>query len=243
MMKGVILSINPQARLVDLTHEVPPQDVHAGAFLLGAAYAYFPAGTIHVVVIDPGVGSGRRGLAVRAGDGFFVAPDNGVLSWVMASEPTWDAVELQNPRYFLSNVSRTFHGRDVFAPVAAHLSQGIALTELGSPVTDPVRLDIPQPLVEENGITGQVIHVDHFGNLVTNVTDAMLTRWQRQSHLVIEVAWHRIEGIASTYNAVEPRGLLALFGSSGHLEIAVREGSAAERLGVGRGVHVRISEQ
>jgi hypothetical protein len=240
-MKGVILSINPQAQMVDLTHEVAAQDVQAAAFLLHGAYLYFPTGTIHVVVVDPGVGSERRGLAGRIGDYFFVAPDNGVLSWVLADASPCEIVELKNADYFLPHVSRTFHGRDVFAPVAAHLSLGVPLTAFGPPVTDPVRFDVPRPVVEENQITAQVIHVDRFGNLITNVTDETLTRWQGQVNVVIEIAGQRIEGVSATYSVAPPHGLLALFGSSGHLEIAVREGSAAEQLGMGWGASVHIS--
>lgn len=239
-MKGVILSINPHAQIVDLTHEVAAQDVEAAAFLLHGAYRYFPAGTVHVVVVDPGVGGERRGLAGRMGEHFFVAPDNGALSWVLADAPSCEMVELKNAEYFLPRVSRTFHGRDVFAPVAAHLSLGVPLTVFGPPVTDPVRFDVPQPVVVENQLTAQVIHVDRFGNLITNVTDETLTRWQEQADIVIEIAGQRIEGVSATYSAAPPRGLLALFGSSGHLEIAVREGCAAERLGVGRGAPVQI---
>ncbi len=240
-MKGVVLSINPHAQMVDLTHEVAAQDVETAAFLLHGAYRYFPAGTIHVVVVDPGVGGERRGLAGRIGDYFFVAPDNGVLSWVLADAPGGEIVELKNAEYFLPHVSRTFHGRDVFAPVAAHLSLGVSLATLGPPVIDPVRFDIPQPVVVENHITAQVIHVDRFGNLITNVTDETLRRWQGQANVVIEIAGQRIEEVSATYSAAASHGLIALFESSGHLEIAVREGSAAERLGVGRGAPVHIS--
>ena len=239
-MKGVVLSINPQAQMVDLTHEVAAQDVEAAAFLLHGAYRYFPTGTIHVIVVDPGVGSERRGLAGRVGEHFFVAPDNGVLSWALADAPSCEMVELKNAEYFLPNVSRTFHGRDVFAPVAAHLSLGVSLATFGPPVTDPVRFDVPQPVVVENQITAQVIHVDRFGNLITNVTDETLMRWQGQANVVIEIAGQRIEGVSATYSAAASHGLIALFESSGHLEIAVREGSAAERLGVGRGASVQI---
>lgn len=239
-MKGVVLSINPQAQMVDLTHEVAAQDVETAAFLLRGAYRYFPAGTVHVVVVDPGVGGARRGLAGRMGEYFFVAPDNGVLSWVLADAPSYEMVELTNAEYFLPHVSRTFHGRDLFAPVAAHLSLGVPVSAFGPPLTDPVRFPVPQPVIEESQITAQVIHVDRFGNLITNVTDATLTRWQGQADVVIEVAGQRIEGVSATYSAAPPHGLLALFESSGHLEIAVREGSAAKRLKVGRGASVYV---
>ncbi|MCS6862212.1 MAG: SAM-dependent chlorinase/fluorinase [Abditibacteriales bacterium] len=239
-MKGVILSINPHAQVVDLTHNIPPQDIEAAAFLLNGAYRYFPAETIHVVVVDPGVGSERRGLAGRVGEYFFVAPDNGVLSWVLADASSCAMVELKNTAYFLPRISRTFHGRDVFAPVAAHLSRGVPLTSFGPPLTDPVRLDVPQPVIEENRILAQVIHVDRFGNLITNVMDETLARWRGCANVVIEIAGQRINEVSATYSAAPPHGLLALFGSSGHLEIAVREGNAAEQLGVGRGARVSI---
>ena len=170
-MKGVILGIAPTATIVDISHNIPPQNVREAAYTLYAAYPYFPQGAIHVVVVDPGVGSERRGIALRTPQATFVAPDNGVLSYVVAGERVEQIVHLTNPGYHLSPVSRTFHGRDIFAPAAAHLARGVPLAELGDPLTDIVTFPLPRPQVRPDGtIVGQVIHVDRFGNLITSIT-------------------------------------------------------------------------
>jgi len=170
-MKGVILSIAPTATIVDISHDIAPQDVREGAYTLYAAYPYFPQGTIHVVVVDPGVGSERRAIALRTAQATFVAPDNGVLSYVVAGERVEQIVHLTNPSYHLSPVSCTFHGRDIFAPAAAHLARGIRLAELGQPLTEIITFPLPRPQLRPDGtIVGQVIHVDRFGNLITSIT-------------------------------------------------------------------------
>ena len=170
-MKGVILGIDPTATIVDISHEITPQDVREAAYTLYAAYPYFPQVAIHVVVVDPGVGSERRAIALRTPQATFVAPDNGVLSYVVAAERVEEIVHLTNPRYHLSPVSRTFHGRDIFAPAAAHLARGVRLAELGEPLTDIVTFPLPRSEVRPDGtIVGQVIHIDRFGNLITSIT-------------------------------------------------------------------------
>src|SRR5690349_11061422 len=168
-MKGVMLGICPDVTLVDITHEIPPHDVTAGALELAAAYKYFPAGTIFVVVVDPGVGSARRGLAADTGDYRFVAPDNGVLTLVLRESPPKKIVELTERRYARPTVSRTFEGRDRFAPAAAWLAKGTQLPALGRPVNDVQKLDVPLPEVTADGVRGVVLRVDRFGNLVTNI--------------------------------------------------------------------------
>jgi S-adenosylmethionine hydrolase len=230
-MKGVILSIDPTATIVDISHDIPPQDVREAAYALYAAYPYFPQGTIHVVVVDPGVGSQRRAIALRTPQAAFVAPDNGVLSYVVAGERVEEIVNLINPRYHLSPVSRTFHGRDIFAPAAAHLARGVPLAELGEPLAEIITFSLPRPQVRPDGtIVGQVIHVDRFGNLITSITATDLADHPLLREGVIEIKGRSIQGIANSYAEVTPRRLLALIGSSDHLEIAVSGGSASQTL-------------
>jgi S-adenosylmethionine hydrolase len=236
-MRGVILGINGDATIVDITHDVAAQDVPAAAFVLSTAYPYFPADTIHVVVVDPGVGSARRALAVRTPRGVFVAPDNGGLSHVYAREPTFQVVQLTERRYWLSPVGDTFHGRDVFAPVSAHLSLGMPIGEFGPPIDDPQRFSVPEPQAgRDGGIKGQILHVDRFGNLVTNVLPQMLPA----DEVTIHIAGHTVSGPQRAYAGAAGGELLALVGSHGYVEVAVRNGSAAQVLGVGRGAEVRI---
>lgn len=237
-MKGVVLGICPDATLIDLTHEIPPHDVLAGALELAAAYRYFPAGTIFLAVVDPGVGSSRRAIAADTGDYRFVAPDNGVLSAVFDDVPAKRVVELTDRRYARPTISRTFEGRDRFAPAAAWLAKGIALSALGRQAGDTVHLQIPKARADDEGIAGEVVRVDRFGNLVTNIGSALLDRLPARGD--IEVGGHRIPRVVSTYSEADPGGLCALVGSSDHLEIAVTGGSAAAALGVGRGALVRV---
>jgi S-adenosylmethionine hydrolase len=238
VMHGVILRINPAATVVDVCHEVPPQNVRAAAFVLSTVYPYFAPRTIHVVVVDPGVGSERQAIAVRTARGVFVAPDNGVLSYVLAREPILQMVQLTNAEYWLAPLSRTFHGRDVFAPVAAHLSRGVPLSELGPGVQNVVRFAIPVAHVADDGtLHGEVLHVDRFGNLVTNLTRELLPMGQQ---LAVRIAGREVSGPAQSYAQVGEGELLALFGSSGYLEIAARNGSAAAALQAGAGTPVVV---
>ncbi|MCI0370300.1 MAG: SAM-dependent chlorinase/fluorinase [candidate division NC10 bacterium] len=240
VMKGVILGIAPQARLVDLTHEVPPQAVAVAAFLLETAWREFPPGTIHLVVVDPGVGSNRRPLAAEGPRARFVAPDNGVLSPILQAGGATVLHALTRPEFFRQPVSRTFHGRDVFAPVAAHLANGVALAALGPPVTNPVRLDLPRPEpLPGGGAAGQVLHVDRFGNLITNLPEALFAA--ERGVPVVTVAGHRIQGLADSYAAVPTGRPGAIVGSTGTLEVFLPGGSAAAALGVRRGAAVTVS--
>lgn len=226
-MRGVILNINPHATIVDLCHQVRPQDIAAAAFLLGSSYRYFPAGTVHLAVVDPGVGSGRRAVAVETPRYLFVGPDNGVLSYVLAEEASFKAVSLTQPRYWLPRVSRTFHGRDIFAPVAAHLSLGVPLAELGEAIDELVTWPVPHPEKQADGsLRAHIIYIDRFGNLITDAKEEDLPSQQ----IAVEVAGHIIEGLSPSYAAGSP--ILALIGSTGRLEIAVREGNAAQHLGL-----------
>ena len=239
-MKGVALGICPDATIVDITHDVPPHDVLAGALELAASYKYFPAGTIFVVVIDPGVGSARRGLAVDTGDYRFVAPDNGVLTAVLREAPAKKIVELTERRYARPTVSRTFEGRDRFAPAAAWLAKGIQLSALGRPVQQIQLLDIPVAEVGADEIRGVVLRVDRFGNLVTNIDRKIVERFAPPGALVIEAGAHRVDRLVATYAELPAHGVGALFGSTDHLELAAPSASAAEQLSLGRGAPVVV---
>lgn len=242
VMKGVTLSINPDATIVDLSHDIPPHDVPFAAFELAATYKYFPPGTIFLVVIDPGVGSARRGLAVEAGDWRFVAPDNGVLTAVFEELPTRKVVELTERRYARPTVSRTFEGRDRFAPAAAWLSKGVHLSALGRPVTDYVLLDLPKPRIDDAAIHGVVIRIDRFGNVVTNLDRKSCERLaEGVGTLRLTVGGRPIGRIVSTYADIGADEIAALFGSTDHLECAAHAASAAERLGVSVGDPVDLS--
>ena len=239
-VKGVILGINRDARLVDLSHQVPPQDILTAALLLDDAVDAFPPGTIHLVVVDPGVGSERRLLAAEFGDQRFVAPDNGLLQLVARRLGTGRIVELISGHAWRPR-SNTFDGRDVLAPIAAHWSLGVEITELGSEWTEPlVALDWPEPVRGDGECRGEVVHVDAFGNLVTNLRASDLPAAGAEQLLVIELAEHRIEGLAAYYSEQPEGSLLALIGSAGRLEISLAGGSAANELDSGRGTAVRI---
>ncbi|MCX6023039.1 MAG: SAM-dependent chlorinase/fluorinase [Chloroflexi bacterium] len=263
VMKGVILGIAPGATLVDLSHLIPPQDVAQGAFALGAAAPFFAPDTVHLAVVDPGVGTNRRAVAVTGPGGTFVAPDNGLLTHALnlrpatsvAAErtgetesraapsllraglpPGWRAVHLTNPAFWRPEISRTFQGRDLFAPVAAHLASGVPLEDMGQPTDFLLALELAQPSAQaEGGLVGRVIAVDHFGNLITNL---------RAEHLsgltppCFDIAGRRIGGLSASY--AEGAELLAILGSAGFVEIAIRNGSARARLGVGVGDRVIV---
>ena len=241
-MKGVILSICPDATLVDITHDVPPHDVLAGALELVAAYRYFPAGSVFVAVVDPGVGSTRRGIAADTGEYKFVAPDNGVLTLVFDDQAPKRVVELTERRYARPTVSRTFEGRDRFAPSAAWLAKGIELGALGRNASAVHRLDVPRPRIGDGTIDGEVLRVDRFGNLITNIDRRTFDR-MAGAGLEIQVGSHQVSKVVSTYADVSADEICALFGSTDHLEIAANGASAAIRLDVGRGATVHIAQR
>jgi S-adenosyl-L-methionine hydrolase (adenosine-forming) len=239
VMKGVIYTLQPAALIVDLTHEVGPQRVREGAFLLHSAYRQFPPGTIHVAVVDPGVGTARRGLCLDVpGVGRFVGPDNGLFSYVLDAHPELVAREIANPAWLRQPVSRTFHGRDVFAPVAARLSRGEPIEGVGPAVAarELVRLDNLWPAWagRRDGareLVGEVVHVDRFGNLISNIPRDAFADLPPESlaTVEVEVVGHRVCGIAETYGQAAPGDLIALFGSGGFLEVARVNGRAARR--------------
>lgn len=256
VMKGVALGINPDLRFIDLTHQVAPQNVAQGAFVLGVSYRYFPEDAIHVAVVDPGVGTSRRPVLLETPHGRFVAPDNGLLSRVLAEylteppselgavqvPPSVRAFHLTNPQYWLHPVSSTFHGRDIFTPVASHLSRGVSPKDLGEQTMDLAWLPMPQPRISQESVSGEIIYCDTYGNLVSNIPQALI-----EGRIVKEV---RIRGrsvkrISQTFQDV-PDGtsqpaLIALFGSHGYLEVAVANGSAVAVLDAGEGEPLTVT--
>ena len=240
VIKGVILRVNPQAQIVDITHAIPPQDLYSAAFLIDSAYRYFPSGTIHVIVVDPGVGSQRRAIACQTDTACFVCPDNGILTHVLHNENHIRAVAVENSAYFLPQVSNTFHGRDIFAPVAAHLSRGVSLDDLGSTMVHPVQLPIPTPQVPAEEIIGHVIWIDHFGNLVTNISHEILESMVGRNGLVIQAGSAKIRHLNRSYAESAIGETLAIIGSFGRLEISVNQGDAAQALGLKRGDAITI---
>jgi S-adenosylmethionine hydrolase len=236
-MKGVLLSLQPRARIVDLTHEIPGGDICAGAFALAAGCHYFPKGTVHVAVVDPGVGSARQAIAVQTANYFFVGPDNGVLSWALAREKIKSIRRLENEKYFVRPVSHTFHGRDVFAPVAAHLSRGIPIRNFGPPTKELVRLPWPEPRKQPGRIDGEVIYVDRFGNAITNIANASLPATGRCE---VFTGRRRLCSTGKFYQSAPPGHAVAVPGSAGYLEVCVNGGSAARTLGLRIGVPLSI---
>jgi S-adenosylmethionine hydrolase len=223
VMKGVILSIAKDAVVVDLTHNVTPQDIHQAAFVLLTGFSYFPSSTVHVCVVDPGVGSGRRILAVKALDHFFVAPDNGVLSYVLDRAGSFDCWSVENPDYMLPEVSQTFHGRDIMAPTAAWILKGVEPKALGLWIDDPIRLPEITARKTAGKIEGRVIYADRFGNLITNVAANDVP-----DEAEIHIGEECIVGLKPSYNSTAPGALLAVKGSHGFLEIARNRESARD---------------
>ena len=243
ILKGVIYGINPDVNIVDLCHDVTPYGIAEAAFLLETSYRYLPSRTIHLVVVDPGVGSARKAIAGSGDRGTYVAPDNGVLTHVMASDSLNTLYELSAAHYRLDPVSSTFHGRDIFAPAAAYISMGIDLTSFGEQVEKPVQLQLPRPKAEGNTLVGQVLYVDRFGNLVTNINrptlQTVLEKYGLRGFLA-SVGSTNLEQHIEHYGQASPGALASIFGSFNHLEIVVREGSAAQALGASVGTPVSV---
>ena len=248
-MKGVILSITPDAQMVDITHQVAPQNIHQAATILASVYSYYPAHTVHLAVVDPGVGSERRPIALETPHGIFVAPDNGLLTFVHLREPSSTAVLLEDPSYWLPLPSNTFHGRDIFSPVAAHLARGIPIRNLGSVLDAVVKLPLAPLELTTSMIRGKVVHIDHFGNLITNIG---CLRWLDHDNLEfcplpdegskpiqfnadkvrVTGGWHVIRGIHQTYSGVENGQAVVVVGSNGELEVAINQGNASDTLAI-----------
>ena len=240
-VKGVILSINTEASIVDVTHSVPPQDVRRGALVLDEMTPWFPDGTIHVSVVDPGVGSSRRILYAQFGQQHYIAPDNGLLSRLALRGPASRMISLEAPEFWLPRVSATFHGRDIMAPAAARLSLGLSPERLGPPTTDFVKLVWPEVVILPRTIKGSVESIDSFGNLVTDVTEQMLADAPRDERVKIACDEHETLGIFRTYSDQPPATLMALIGSHGKLELAIVGDSAAAMLGIRAGMPVVVS--
>ncbi len=237
VMRGVMAGINPLANVIDISNTVAAQDTFQAACILNNSYNYFPKGTIHVVVVDPGVGSDRKIVCLKTENYLFLAPDNGVLSFVIAKEGSESIREVTNDKFFLPKLSNTFHGRDIFAPVAAHLSNGVSHKELGERVDKTNEISLPKPILSPDGkLTAEIVYVDSFGNLITNVNKEVIDRMKVETERVpITMGRKRINGICSAYTDVGDNEALAIFGSSGYLEISVNLGSAGDILKLQKG--------
>jgi len=242
-MKGVVYNINPSARVVDISHEVASYDVLDGALMIAQAYSYFPPQTIHVVVVDPGVGSARRPILARTEKYLFVAPDNGVLSLALEREQRVSVRHITAENYFLHPVSQTFHGRDIFAAVAGWLSTGLDSSDFGNEIRDYVRFSIPAPKASANGIKGMILKVDKFGNLVTNITPRDIPQLfaPHPPPFSIMVGKQEVTSMRNSYAEGPPGEAFAILGSMGFLEIAMNQGSAARALEAGKGAEVVVS--
>lgn len=244
VMKGVILNINPACRLVDITHSIPPQDISAACFELSAAFSYFPAGTVHLAVVDPGVGSFRRAVIVQTDRYFFVGPDNGLFSFALNKHHSAQCFELTNSSYLLPDPSATFHGRDVFAPAAAHLSRGVTPEALGQPIDDCIRLEQTEPLrTGENLAEGVILHTDRFGNLITGFSEDFIRELCGDRPFKLYLGENLITRRAATYAEAEQDEAFFLFGSSGYLEISVKNGSARDILNAARGDRIILKAE
>lgn len=242
-VKGVLLSINPALNLVDITHEVTPQNIQQGGFLLASAFQCFPPGTLHLAIVDPGVGGRRKGLAAATKRYLFVGPDNGIFDRAFALDSADLVVSLENPEYRLQETSATFHGRDIFAPAAAHLSLGLSLEKLGPSIPYRMRFPGRLPLVEQGQTHGEIIHVDRFGNLISDIE--IPAHWDQEElqKLQVYLGGQQVLTGPKTYEQAPPRRLFALRGSSGHLEVAVRNGSASALTGHGVGAPVLVKKK
>jgi len=248
VMKGVIWRICPEAHVADVSHLIAPQNLPEAALILARAAPYFPEGTIHLVVVDPGVGTERRAMAARLGDAYYVGPDNGIVTilWKRAAARSLPSefVSLDRPEFWLPDVSHVFHGRDIFAPAAAHLAAGVSLRDLGSSFSDPVRLHLPEPTRVTGGWRGEVIHVDHFGNVASNIrTEHLGPDLAAKERLIVRLGDTRIDGLVDTFGERPDGALIALMGSTGNLIVSVVNGSAAARLGakIGDPFEIQVS--
>jgi hypothetical protein len=243
-MKGVILTINPHATLVDLSHHVPPHSVEDAAYLLNSCYRYFPEGTVHVAVVDPGVGSARRPLIAKSGHDFFLAPDNGLLTHILADRSEIEVREIENKAYRLISPGRTFDGRDLFAPAAAWLTTQQPFESFGRLIDDCKTFTIAKPKWEAMALVGEIVHVDRFGNLISNLTSRHMQEVRdvtKRPNALIHIAGHKIESLVGSYSGGMEEQPFALINSDGRLEIFVKEASATVLLKVGKGVRVEVS--
>ncbi|MDD5618515.1 MAG: SAM-dependent chlorinase/fluorinase [Candidatus Omnitrophica bacterium] len=237
VMKGVIFGINPSARVVDICHEILPQDIMGAAIALKTSYKYFPKDTVHVVVIDPGVGSGRLPILVKTKEYYFIGPDNGVLSLALEEEKIEGIICLNNHEFNLMPISGTFHGRDIFAPVAAYLSKGISYQLFGKGVKKYKKIELPKPKLSKRRISGEVIYMDRFGNLFTNITEDLKGKIKNPT---VRIRNKTMKGIKKSYASAKPNTLVAVWDSSRFMEVAVNLGSAQNKLGANIGDKVEV---
>lgn len=239
-VKGAILKVNPLCQIVDITHQIEPQNIWQASLVLKSSYPYYPSGTIHVVVVDPGVGTARRAIVLEKKGYFFIGPDNGVFSWVLSQEGKLSAHEITQRKFFLSPPSNTFHGRDIFAPVAGHLSLGLKPKLLGPKAKNLVTIDWPKPRLSGGKLQGQILGVDSFGNLITNIPEEEYgPKMEGRPVQIRGRGWH-IDRVDRTYGQGQPGQPMALFGSGGWLEIAVNRGNAMHTLGLKPGDSITI---
>jgi S-adenosylmethionine hydrolase len=238
-MKGVMLQEAPDVRFVDISHNIPSQDIMAGSWVLKNAAEVFPKGTIHLVVVDPGVGTHRKPLALKIGSQYFVGPDNGIFS-LLTEQESFKAVELTNPSYRRDQTSSTFHGRDIFAPAAAHLSNGVNLDDLGESVDELQTYHWAVPIADKNGIEGWIIHIDKFGNLITNISSALIEKVIGQDEVRIYVGNTILDSIEQMFAAVPEDEPVAYIGSSGMLEVGINKGDAQQMLGIQKGARISL---
>jgi S-adenosyl-L-methionine hydrolase (adenosine-forming) len=246
VMRGVIWGICPTAQISDLSHMIQAQNIREAAYVVARSVPYFPKDSIHIVVVDPGVGTKRRPMAAKIGDWFYVGPDNGTITGLLqrAEQEAWQTefVELNRNKYWLPNVSFVFHGRDIFSPVAAHLANGVPLNELGTPFTDPVQLELPTPEKTQKGWRGQVIHIDHFGNISSNIRAEHLGEAIRQkANILVHLNGMEIKGLVNTFGERPVGELIALLGSTGNLGISIVNGNAAAMLGIKLGDEILVT--
>ncbi len=246
VMKGVIWGIAPHAQISDLSHMIQPQNIREAALILARSAPYFPEDSVHVVVVDPGVGTARRPMAAKIGSQFYVGPDNGTITLLLerAEDEGWQTefVHLDKPQYWLDKISHVFHGRDIFAPAAGHLASGVSLAELGTRILDPVRLALPKPEQTGHGWRGEIIHIDHFGNLASNIRiEHLAEALKHMDKVTVTLAGEVIRGMVNTFGERQPGDLVALMGSTGNLIVSVVNGSAAERIGVKTGDPIDVS--
>jgi len=238
-MKAVMLGIAPDVRFVDVSHEIPAQDIMAGAWVVKNTAFLYPPGTVHLVVVDPGVGTSRHPIALKIRDQYFVGPDNGIFS-LLFKEYEYEAYKLNNSTYWAQGLSNTFHGRDVFAPVSAHLSTGVSLDEIGEPIDDLVTYHWAVPIADKDGLQGWVVHIDRFGNLITNISDKLIEDHLKRKTVKIYVGNTMLNKVVSTFGDVEEGEPAAFIGSSGMLEIGINKGNAARMLSVDKGAQISI---
>ncbi|HUG34283.1 MAG TPA: SAM-dependent chlorinase/fluorinase [Anaerolineales bacterium] len=246
VMKGVIWGINPSVQISDLSHMIQPQNISEASYILARSAPYFSNGTVHVVVVDPGVGTRRRPMAAQIGDWFYVGPDNGTITGLLerAQDSGWQThfVELNRTQYWLPEVSSVFHGRDIFSPVAAHLANGVSLDELGVPFNDPVRLTVRSPKKIDGGLCGEVIHIDHFGNIASNIkVEHLGAALGMKENILVRLNGTEIRGLVNTFGDRNEADVVALMNSTGFLSVAVVNGNAAAALGVKTGDEILVT--